>query len=191
MCSGTGFGSLPPGGRRTGCRPWPLGLFCCIPRTSRYDRENRTQRTHDLFDRTHFMFQFLAITKAGCRRLFPRHLLHRITTLTFFIATIVIPQVIYTKQVSAKSSERPNIVLIMADDLGYSDLGCYGGEMATPNIDKLSKAGMSFTQFYNTGRCCPTRASLMTGLYPHNAGIGHMLSKSPNGLYSGDLSRER
>jgi arylsulfatase A-like enzyme len=135
------------------------------------------------------MFQFLAITKAGCRRLFPRHLLHRITTLTFFIATIVIPQVIYTKQVSAKSSERPNIVLIMADDLGYSDLGCYGGEMATPNIDKLSKAGMSFTQFYNTGRCCPTRASLMTGLYPHNAGIGHMLSKSPNGLYSGDLSR--
>lgn len=72
-------------------------------------------------------------------------------------------------------AERPNIVLIMADDMGYSDVGCYGGEINTPNIDKLAEGGLRFTQFYNTGRCCPTRASLMTGLYPHEAGLGHMV----------------
>ena len=70
---------------------------------------------------------------------------------------------------------RPNIVLIMADDMGFSDVGCYGGEINTPNIDALAEDGLRFTQFYNTGRCCPTRASLMTGLYPHEAGLGHMV----------------
>lgn len=73
------------------------------------------------------------------------------------------------------SQERPNVVLIMADDMGYSDVGCYGGEINTPNIDQLAADGLRFTQFYNTGRCCPTRASLMTGLYPHEAGLGHMV----------------
>ncbi|MCL4104813.1 UNVERIFIED_CONTAM: hypothetical protein GTU68_034252 [Idotea baltica] len=63
----------------------------------------------------------------------------------------------------------------MADDMGYSDVGCYGGEINTPNIDGLADEGLRFTQFYNTGRCCPTRASLMTGLYPHEAGLGHMV----------------
>lgn len=62
----------------------------------------------------------------------------------------------------------------MADDMGWSDIGCYGGEIPTPNIDKLAKRGVRFRQFYNTGRCCPTRASLLTGLYSHKAGIGHM-----------------
>jgi arylsulfatase len=62
----------------------------------------------------------------------------------------------------------------MADDMGYSDIGCYGGEIKTPNLDKLAVNGLRFTQFYNTSRCCPTRASLLTGLYPHQAGIGHM-----------------
>ena len=70
---------------------------------------------------------------------------------------------------------RPNIVLIMADDMGYSDLGCYGGEVETPNINRLAEGGLRFTQFYNTARCCPTRACLMTGLYPHQAGVGHMM----------------
>jgi len=87
-------------------------------------------------------------------------------------------------------ASRPNIVLIMADDMGFSDLGCYGSEIATPNIDRLAKDGMRFTQFYNSARCCPTRASLMTGLYPHQAGIGHMLGKSPNGLYEGGLAAD-
>ena len=77
------------------------------------------------------------------------------------------------KYASAKN-ERPNIILIMSDDMGYSDLGCYGGEINTPALDKLAKNGLLFTQFYNTARCCPTRASLMTGLHPHQTGIGHM-----------------
>src|SRR5439155_9649265 len=71
---------------------------------------------------------------------------------------------------------RPNILLILADDLGYSDLGCYGGEIRTPNIDMLAANGVRFTQFYNCARCCPARASLLTGLYPHQAGIGLMTS---------------
>ncbi|MBL7218485.1 MAG: arylsulfatase [Phycisphaerae bacterium] len=69
---------------------------------------------------------------------------------------------------------KPNIVLIMTDDMGFSDLGCYGSEISTPNLDSLAAGGLRFTQFYNTGRCCPTRASLLTGLYPHQAGVGHM-----------------
>lgn len=69
---------------------------------------------------------------------------------------------------------RPNIILIMVDDMGYSDIGCYGGEIETPNIDRLAESGIRYTQFYNTARSCPTRASLLTGLYPHQAGIGQM-----------------
>ena len=69
------------------------------------------------------------------------------------------------------ATEKPNIVLIMADDMGYSDLGCYGGEINTPNIDRFAEEGLRFTQFYNCARCVPTRASLLTGLYPHQVGI--------------------
>lgn len=69
---------------------------------------------------------------------------------------------------------RPNIIVILVDDMGYSDIGCYGGEIETPNLDRLAANGLRFTQFYNCGRCCPTRASLMTGLHPHQVGIGHM-----------------
>lgn len=72
---------------------------------------------------------------------------------------------------------RPNIVIILADDMGYSDIGCYGGEIHTPNLDRLASGGLRFTQFYNAARCCPTRASLLTGLYAHQAGIGHMTSE--------------
>lgn len=69
---------------------------------------------------------------------------------------------------------RPNIVVILVDDMGFSDIGCYGGEIETPNLNRLAENGLRFTQFYNAGRCCPTRASLMTGLHPHQTGIGHM-----------------
>ncbi|MEL6897154.1 MAG: sulfatase-like hydrolase/transferase, partial [Planctomycetota bacterium] len=71
-------------------------------------------------------------------------------------------------------SQRPNVIIILVDDMGYSDIGCYGSEIKTPNIDALAATGLRFTQFYNQGRCCPTRASLITGLQPHQAGIGHM-----------------
>jgi arylsulfatase A-like enzyme len=75
---------------------------------------------------------------------------------------------------AAAVKSKPNIILIMTDDMGFSDLGCYGSEINTPNLDALAAGGLKFTQFYNTGRCCPTRASLLTGLYPHQAGVGHM-----------------
>ena len=81
---------------------------------------------------------------------------------------------------SIYSQQRPNIILIMADDMGYSDIGCYGGEIATPNIDALASSGIRMTQFYNTSRSCPTRASLMTGLYQHQAGIGWMSEDPTN-----------
>src|SRR5579862_6422223 len=79
---------------------------------------------------------------------------------------------------NAKPARRPNIILIMADDMGFSDLGCYGSEIATPNLDRLAAEGIRFTQFYNTARCCPSRAALLTGLYSHQAGIGHMVADS-------------
>ncbi|HSW47247.1 MAG TPA: arylsulfatase [Phycisphaerae bacterium] len=83
---------------------------------------------------------------------------------------------------------RPNIVIIMADDLGFSDLGCYGSEIRTPNIDELAKGGLRFTQFYNTTRCCPTRAALLTGVYQHQAGVGHMVSDRGAPGYRGFLN---
>jgi len=87
-----------------------------------------------------------------------------------------------------RRSGKPNIVLIMADDMGFSDIGCYGGEIHTPNLDKLAAGGLRFTQFYNAARCCPTRASLLTGLYPHQAGIGHMVGNSGYPAYQGYLN---
>ncbi|MBP8235197.1 MAG: sulfatase-like hydrolase/transferase, partial [Rhizorhabdus sp.] len=72
-------------------------------------------------------------------------------------------------------SQRPNVLLIVADDLGFSDLGCFGGEIATPRLDALARAGMRFTDFHSAPACSPTRAMLMTGTDPHIAGIGTML----------------
>ena len=81
---------------------------------------------------------------------------------------------IFLISATAHSAERPNIIVILSDDMGYSDIGCYGSEIDTPALDSLAANGMKLTQFYNTGRCCPTRASLLTGLYPHQTGLGHM-----------------
>lgn len=97
------------------------------------------------------------------------------------------------QQTTGQNTEsKPNIILILADDMGYSDLSCYGSEINTPNIDRLAKEGIRFTQFYNGARCCPTRASLLTGLYPHQAGMGGMINKPgevPEGPYQGYLSK--
>jgi arylsulfatase A-like enzyme len=89
---------------------------------------------------------------------------------------------------AAATAPRPNIIIILSDDMGYSDLGCYGGEIQTPNLDRLAKKGVRFTQFYNTARCCPTRAALLTGLYSHQTGIGHMVADSGFESYRGDLN---
>ncbi|TWV13229.1 arylsulfatase [Bacteroidaceae bacterium HV4-6-C5C] len=95
-----------------------------------------------------------------------------------------------TKLKQKTSDKRPNILVILADDLGYSDLGCYGGEIHTPNLDKLAKEGVRFSHFYNTSRSCPTRASLLTGLYQHQAGIGRMTFDDHLPGYRGTLSRD-
>jgi len=88
-----------------------------------------------------------------------------------------------------RNAQRPNIILIMSDDMGFSDIGCYGGEAQTPNLDRLAGNGLRFTQFYNTARCCPTRAALMTGLYQHQAGVGHMMDDRGFPAYQGNLNR--
>ncbi|SVC71232.1 uncharacterized protein METZ01_LOCUS324086, partial [marine metagenome] len=87
-----------------------------------------------------------------------------------------------------QKSQRPNIVLILNDDMGFSDLGCYGGEINSPNLDGLASNGLRFTQFYNTARCCPSRASMLTGLHPHQTGVGHMVSDDGLEGYRGDLN---
>ena len=90
----------------------------------------------------------------------------------------------------AAPATKPNIIVILVDDMGFSDLGCYGSEIPTPNLDALAQGGVRFTQFYNTARCCPTRASLLTGLHPHQAGIGHMMEDRGFDGYRGSLNRQ-
>ncbi|MBD1420493.1 arylsulfatase [Sphingobacterium chuzhouense] len=90
----------------------------------------------------------------------------------------------------AQRADRPNIVLILADDMGYSDLGCFGSEIHTPYLDSMAQGGVKMTNFYNASRCCPSRASLLTGVYPHQAGIGDMMNTRPYPAYQGYLNRE-
>ena len=85
-------------------------------------------------------------------------------------------------------TEKPNIILILNDDMGYSDIGCYGGEVQTPHLDALAANGLRYTQFYNTARCCPSRASLLTGLYPQQADVGEMMRDDDIDGYRGDLN---
>ena len=108
---------------------------------------------------------------------------HRISVLfaAIFVCCSAIAQ-------AAPLDKRPNIIVILVDDMGFSDIGCYGSEIPTPNLDKLAATGLRFTQFYNTGRCCPTRAALLTGLYSHQAGMGHMTADRGEDGYRGDLN---
>jgi len=92
---------------------------------------------------------------------------------------------------AAPPTRRPNIIVILADDMGFSDLGCYGSEIRTPHIDSLATSGVRFTHFRNTARCCPSRSSLLTGLYAHQTGMGHMVNPRPSlPGYLGDLNRQ-
>src|SRR5688572_17430265 len=108
----------------------------------------------------------------------------RFTFLSAFIAAALVS----VNRANAADAPRPNILVILADDMGFSDIGCYGGEIATPNLDRLAQNGLRFTNFYNTARCCPTRASLLTGLYPHQAGVGHMVQDQGVPGYRGHLN---
>ncbi|MDP7274734.1 MAG: sulfatase-like hydrolase/transferase, partial [Planctomycetaceae bacterium] len=86
------------------------------------------------------------------------------------------------------AADRPNVLVILADDLGYSDLGCYGGEIETPNLDALARAGLRFTQFYNTARCWPTRAAILTGYYAQQV-RRDKLPDLPKGVRTGGVGR--
>lgn len=83
---------------------------------------------------------------------------------------------------------KPNVIIILVDDMGFSDLGCYGGEIDTPHLDDLAKNGVRFSNFYNTARCSPSRASLLTGLHPHQTGIGVLTGDHRPVGYPGDLA---
>jgi arylsulfatase len=85
---------------------------------------------------------------------------------------------------------RPNVVVILCDDMGFSDPGCFGSEIETPNLDRLAANGLRMTQFYNTARCCPTRAALLTGLYQHQAGVGQMIHDLGTPAYQGYLNQQ-
>ncbi len=91
---------------------------------------------------------------------------------------------------NATMTTRPNIVLLMLDDMGFSDIGCFGGEIQTPHLDRLGHQGVRFTQFYNGARCCPTRASLLTGLYAHQTGVGSMTQWTQRPAYRGCINRQ-
>ncbi|RAJ10227.1 arylsulfatase [Arenibacter echinorum] len=117
-----------------------------------------------------------------------------ISSIAIFALGFGLRDTIWSKKVETismlKEQNRPNIILIMADDMGYSDIGCYGGEIKTPNLDNLAANGLRFSQFYNTSRCCPTRASLLTGLYPAQTGIGMMTDDEGKPGYIGDLNNQ-
>jgi arylsulfatase A-like enzyme len=110
------------------------------------------------------------------------------------VVGLSMPRTVLSGPATKTQRSRPNIVLILADDAGFSDFGCYGGEVQTPNIDILARGGMRLTQFYNAAKCCPTRASLLTGLYPHQAGMGNMVDDpvskqdNPYTAYRGNLA---
>ena len=89
---------------------------------------------------------------------------------------------------AAADAPRPNIVILFVDDMGFSDIGCFGGEIETPNLDRLADGGLRLTQFYNTSRCCPSRAALLTGLYSHQAGVGMMVYRDWGDGYRGGLN---
>lgn len=106
------------------------------------------------------------------------------------LSSVVYPIAARSEITGKDKAQKPNILLILADDMGFSDIGCYGGEIKTPNLDLLAKEGVRYTQFYNAARCCPTRASLLTGVYPHQAGMGWMTNADlGTPQYRGDLSK--
>ncbi|WP_373497615.1 arylsulfatase [Aquiflexum sp.] len=113
---------------------------------------------------------------------------HFVIVYIFFLLT----SFLQSCQKAEKSQDQrlPNIIIIMADDMGYSDIGFFGAEIATPNIDQLAKNGLVMTQFYNTSRCCPSRTALLTGLYQHEAGIGNMVGDMGHPSYQGYLNEK-
>ncbi len=108
----------------------------------------------------------------------------------FLIVLFLTSSILFGCQRASSEVVPTNIIVMLADDMGYSDLSCFGSEVPTPQIDRLGQEGATFTQFYNGARCCPTRASLLTGVYPHQAGVGYMTANWGDGSYQGHLNQE-
>ncbi len=113
---------------------------------------------------------------------FSRYPLRTITALALLLSWAPVDST------ASAEPQRPNLIILLADDLGYSDIGCFGSEIDTPHLDALAAGGLRFTSFYNTARCCPTRAALLTGMYPHQAGIGRMVRDEGAPGYRGRLN---
>lgn len=122
--------------------------------------------------------------------IYPSHVLVRCLLVLLANVALFSISTLNTQHLSAGEPTPPNFIVILSDDMGFSDLGCYGGEIQTPHLDSLASGGLRYTNFYNTARCCPTRASLLTGLYPHQAGIGHMMDDKKLPGYQGDLNTQ-
>jgi len=105
----------------------------------------------------------------------------------YFFAFLL--SILYFTAFSQTAKKKPNIIIILADDMGYSDIGSFGSETKTPNLDEMAFKGLKMTQFYNASRCCPTRASLLTGLYQHQAGVGDMMNTRKEAAYQGYLNQ--
>jgi arylsulfatase A-like enzyme len=112
----------------------------------------------------------------------------KITVMKKFLTFVVLLFAFLNYSIAQKSN-KPNIIIILADDMGYSDLGSFGSEVQTPNLDEMANKGLKMTNFYNASRCCPSRASLLTGLYPHQAGVGDMMNTRPQPAYQGYLNK--
>jgi arylsulfatase A-like enzyme len=106
------------------------------------------------------------------------------------VTILMLLALVSTTVLAQKKEQRPNIILIMADDLGYSDIGSYGSEVSTPNLDRLAQEGIRFKEFYNNSICAPTRASLLTGQYPHKAGVGYFDVNLGIPAYQGYLNNQ-
>ena len=106
-----------------------------------------------------------------------------------FLLALLLMAHVYSFSQKSKSDQRPNLILIMADDIGYSDIGSYGSEIETPNLDKLAFEGLRLREFYNNFICAPTRASLLTGQYPHRAGVGYFDVNLGIPAYQGYLNK--
>lgn len=108
---------------------------------------------------------------------------------TFFTVSFFLLLTFSALSSHSQKKKTPNIIVILADDMGYSDIGCFGGDARTPNLDEMAGKGLKMTHFYNASRCCPTRASLLTGLFQHQAGVGDMMNTRPEPAYQGYLNR--
>ncbi|HEY4415875.1 MAG TPA: arylsulfatase [Verrucomicrobiae bacterium] len=106
------------------------------------------------------------------------------------MVALALPGVPFSSRAAETNALRPNIIVVLADDLGFSDLGCFGSEISTPNLDQLAADGLRMKQFYNTPRCCPSRAALLTGLYPQEAGLGEMMQDRGIPGYHGEVGHD-